>query len=122
MPTPKQFYGHTDYRPDFEADDAVNEHPVFSDHGGLINDSTGEPISIKEDVVNSPKHYADAPIECIDAMVHCFGIEEVQTYSKIAAFKYLWRSQYKHDSDKEDLAKAEWYIKFANGNDPRSSK
>ena len=71
-------------------------------------------------MVNSPDHYADAPIECIDAMTHCFGIEEVQIYAKIAAFKYLWRSKYKHKSDVQDLAKAEWYIRFANGNDPRN--
>ena len=69
--------------------------------------------------VNSPKHYSSGEIECIDAMIHCFGIEEVQIYAKIAAFKYLWRSKHKHNSDAEDLAKAEFYIRFANGNDPR---
>jgi hypothetical protein len=74
-----------------------------------------EECDSEEDMVNSPDHYADAPIECIDAMTHCFGIEEVQIYAKIAAFKYLWRSKYKHTTDAQDLAKAEWYIRFANG-------
>ena len=73
----------------------------------------------EEDMVNSPKHYAEAPVECIDAMRHCFGEEQVRIYAKIAAFKYLWRSQQKHATDSEDLAKAQWYIQYANGNDPR---
>ena len=100
-PRPDQVFGHTKFTT--VEDDVPNEHPVYGE----------------QDMVNSPDHYADAPIECIDAMTHCFGIEEVQVYAKIAAFKYLWRSKYKHGSDAEDLAKAEWYIRFANGNDPR---
>ena len=99
----KLFYGHTQYAN--EDDDAPNEHPVFGD---------------QQDMVNSPKHYTEAPVECIDAMQHCFGEEQVRIYAKIAAFKYLWRSQQKHATDSEDLAKAQWYIQYANGNDPRA--
>ncbi len=112
-PRPDQVFGHTKFTT--VEDDAPNEHPLYGDKAAF-DVYTVEP---KADMVNSPDHYADAPIECIDAMTHCFGIEEVQVYAKIAAFKYLWRSKYKHGSDAEDLAKAEWYIRFANGNDPR---
>ena len=73
------------------------------------------------DDVNTPEHYI-GEIECIDAMVQCFGIEQVQIYSKLAAFKYLWRSEYKHkDGGKQDLAKAGWYLRFTNGDDPRKT-
>ena len=113
----KIFHGHTEYSIDPD-DDAVNEHPYYSDHSGLINERTGEPLA--GDMVNSPKHYTEAPVECIDAMKHCFGEDQVRIYAKIAAFKYLWRSQQKHATDSEDLAKAQWYILYANGNDPRA--
>jgi len=88
------------------ADDAIShDHP----RSGVENDP-----------VNSPNHYADKVfVECIDAMVHCYGIEEVQIYAKIAAFKYQWRSNQKHTTPHEDLKKAEWYLAFHNGKDPR---
>lgn len=69
--------------------------------------------SIKEDLVNHPKHYTSHPsgIECIDITRHyCFDIGN--------AIKYLWRAGLKVDTgltDKqkeiEDLEKAIWYIK-----------
>ena len=40
------------------------------------------------DMVNSPSHYADSEIECIDAMVAAFGTEAVQMYCRLASFKY----------------------------------
>mgnify|MGYP001179766927 CR=1 FL=1 len=91
-------------------DDAPNDHPVYGDQVTRLNES---------DPVNSPDHYVEEGVECIDAMVHVFGQDEVEIYAKIAAFKYLWRGKKKHHSDTEDLAKAEWYLRFANGNDPR---
>lgn len=69
-------------------------------------------ITIKEDKVNSPKHYTSHPsgIECIEIAKHydfCIG----------NAIKYLWRAGLKKEegySDKnkevEDLRKAIWYI------------
>jgi hypothetical protein len=70
------------------------------------------------DPVNSPGHYKTGGIECIDAMVQVFGEEAVRTYAKVNAFKYIWRHQYKGKPE-EDLAKAAWYTRFANGDDPR---
>lgn len=70
------------------------------------------------DPVNSPDHYRTGGIECIDAMVQVFGEEAVRTYARINAFKYIWRHQYKGKPE-EDLAKAAWYTRFANGDDPR---
>ena len=44
------------------------------------------------DMVNSPAHYADSEIECIDAMVAAFGPEAVQMDCRLASFKYQWRA------------------------------
>ena len=67
--------------------------------------------------VNSPKHYSEGEIECIDAMTSAFG-DDMKTYCKINAFKYIFRSG-KKDSEEQDLKKAIWYLRFAVGDDPR---
>ena len=72
------------------------------------------------DMVNSPSHYADSSIECIDAMVAAFGQERVQDYSEIAAFKYQWRCGKKLYNDaNQDKAKFVWYLRYSMGDDPR---
>lgn len=63
----------------------------------------------KSDPVNHPAHYTQGSIECIDAMQAAFGEDELATYCKIAAFKYLWRSKLKGHPI-EDMKKAAWYI------------
>lgn len=60
------------------------------------------------DNVNHPVHYTQGGIECIDAMISAFGEEEVKTYCKINAFKYIWRTDYKNGT--EDVKKAVWYL------------
>ena len=72
----------------------------------------------KADPVNSPEHYKTGGIECIDAMIQVFGEDAVRTYARINAFKYQWRHRYKGKPE-EDLAKAAWYTRFADGDDPR---
>jgi len=72
----------------------------------------------KADPVNSPEHYKAGGIECIDAMIQVFGEDAVRTYARINAFKYQWRHRYKGKPE-EDLAKAAWYTRFADGDDPR---
>jgi len=72
----------------------------------------------QEDMVNSPPHYSENEIECIDAMVAAFGLERVQDYAAIAAFKYIWR-QNKKWNPAEDREKALWYMRFSTGDDPR---
>lgn len=64
---------------------------------------------MEKDMVNHPAHYADScSMECIDAMVIAFGVDEVISHCKITAFKYLWR--HKHKGGKEDVRKALWYL------------
>ena len=66
-------------------------------------------VEIIEDNVNNPKHYANhCSIECIDAMIIAFGVEDTMKYCIINAFKYVWRCEAKNKI--EDLNKAKWYI------------
>lgn len=69
------------------------------------------------DQVNSPAHYAAGDIECIDAMVAAFGEANVLKWAQINAFKYLWRADKKGGA--QDIAKAIWYLRYSNGDDPR---
>lgn len=61
------------------------------------------------DMVNSPDHYTQGSIECIEAIAevvkHLDGMEAMCTGN---AIKYLWR--WKHKNGTEDLKKAVWYI------------
>jgi hypothetical protein len=60
------------------------------------------------DMVNEPPHYTQGNIQCIDAMESAFGKEAVATWSKLNAFKYIWRAV--HKNGMEDIDKAIWYL------------
>ena len=67
--------------------------------------------SVKEthtDMVNSPPHYANGGIECIDAMVASQGPTAVKDFCLCNAFKYIWRTKNKNGI--EDIDKAIWYL------------
>tara|TARA_R110000744_G_scaffold671_3_gene2563 strand:+ start:249 stop:611 length:363 start_codon:yes stop_codon:yes gene_type:complete len=74
---------------------------------------------MKDKMVSQPSHYADGEIECIDAMVAAFGSEKVKAYAELAAFKYQWRMDKKHEDSKQDKQKAIWYLRYSMGDDPR---
>lgn len=61
------------------------------------------------DNVNSPSHYADSGIECIDAMRASMTHEAFKGYLKGNVQKYIWRYE-KKIAAKEDLEKARWYL------------
>ena len=63
----------------------------------------------QKEMVNHPKHYCKGKYECIDVMVDLFGVEEVKIWSKITAFKYLWRLGEKDDVIQE-TKKCNWYL------------
>jgi len=60
------------------------------------------------DMVNSPPHYNDGGIECIDAIEASMSQDAFRGYLKGNMIKYLWR--YEHKGGKEDLDKANWYL------------
>jgi hypothetical protein len=65
------------------------------------------------DTVNSPAHYRQGGIECIDAIEAALTAEEFRGYCKGNALKYIWRER--HKGQNESLRKARWYINRALG-------
>lgn len=61
----------------------------------------------KVDNVNSPPHYNQAGIECVDAIAAATG-DGFEYYLQGNIIKYLWRYRYKNGI--EDLKKAQWYL------------
>ena len=59
------------------------------------------------DLVNSPPHYNQAGIECIEAILAATH-EQREGYLQGNIIKYIWRYRYKNGL--EDLKKARWYI------------
>jgi len=60
------------------------------------------------DNVNSPTHYRQGEIECIDAIQSALTPEEFRGYCKGNALKYIWRERYKGGD--ESMRKAQWYL------------
>ena len=87
-----------------EEEDVPNEHPVF----GETFDVHHAPV--KEDMVNSPSHYTQGSIECIDAMQAMLSEEEFIGFLRGNSFKYRWRMRDKRQAV-QDLRKAQWYEK-----------
>ena len=64
----------------------------------------------EHDNVNSPAHYNEFGIECIDAIEAATG-EGFEHYLQGNILKYLWRYRYK-GKPLEDLHKAQWYLNY----------
>jgi hypothetical protein len=60
------------------------------------------------DPVNSPSHYAQWSIECIEGIQASMSKEAFKGYLKGNCQKYLWR--YENKNGKEDLLKCQWYL------------
>lgn len=61
------------------------------------------------DNVNSPAHYTQGGIECIEAIkAACQGLNGFEGYCTGNAIKYMWR--WKHKNKTEDVKKAVWYL------------
>ena len=73
----------------------------------LFNDTLLTSMMDKGDMVNSPPHYNQAGIECIDA-IQAATDEGYEYYLQGNIIKYLWRYRYKNGV--EDLNKAQWYL------------
>ena len=59
------------------------------------------------DMVNSPPHYNQTGVECIEAITAATG-DGYEYYLQGNIIKYLWRYRYKNGV--EDLKKAQWYL------------
>ena len=63
---------------------------------------------MSKDMVNSPSHYADQGVECIDYIKQQLTEEQYMGYLLGNVTKYLHRHNYKNGL--EDLRKAIWYL------------
>lgn len=64
----------------------------------------------KHDPVKNPAHYADGPIECLDAIeVAINGLDGIKAHLTACCIRYLWRWDKKNGI--EDLQKCEEYLK-----------
>lgn len=66
------------------------------------------PITPVSDPVNSPAHYANQGIECIDYIKQQLSDEQYLGYLLGNVTKYIHRHNYKNGL--EDLKKAQWYL------------
>lgn len=61
------------------------------------------------DAINSPSHYTQGKVECIDAIESAVvGLTGTDAFATGQAIKYLWR--WKMKGGVEDLKKAKWYL------------
>jgi len=65
---------------------------------------------MSKDVVNSPEHYKQSGIECIDAIEASMSQDRFRGYLVGNIEKYIWRHEHK-GNPLQDLKKAEWYLK-----------
>lgn len=72
------------------------------------NEATRNAMSDDVDMVNSPPHYRQGDIECIDAIRAALTPEEFRGYCKGNAIKYVWRERYKGGN--ESMSKANYYL------------
>ena len=89
----------------------LDVHQNCCESKGSVLDLVDEMMK-EDDPVSHPSHYTNGSIECIDAMEAAFGKEDVIIFSKLNAFKYIWRCKLKNN-ELEDLEKASWYLNKA---------
>ena len=66
-------------------------------------------MTIDDLIVNSPPHYKQGDVECIEAIKAATG-DGYQGYLQGNIMKYIWRYRAKGQAI-NDLKKAEWYLK-----------
>lgn len=87
---------------------AVTDSEEYNARPDMFEPATNPEPETENDVINHPSHYTQGGIECIDAMKSAFGAAQLAVYCKIAAFKHIWRCEYKNGA--EDVKKAIWYM------------
>lgn len=65
--------------------------------------------NMKNDNVNSPNHYRQGGIECIEAIKASMSQHGFRDYLKGNVMKYIWRYEHKGKAV-EDIKKAIWYL------------
>ena len=55
-------------------------------------------------------HYTRGDVSCIEAMESAFGKEDVATFCRVNALKYVWRMSCHEDGAVSNAEKAIWYL------------
>jgi hypothetical protein len=77
----------------------------------MMKSETGEVVVEEYEMVNSPKHYNNYSVECIDMMQRIWGTSATALWCEMTAFKYRMRLGNKPDNSiEQDLAKEAWYL------------
>jgi predicted transcriptional regulator len=91
---------------------SYEELPPFVECSPVRLDNVIKHINEKKvkpsDPVNSPSHYTNGSVECIDAIESMLTKEEFTGFLRGNILKYQWR--YKQKNGAEDLKKAQWYF------------
>lgn len=96
-------------RPRFTSiNESIPKAKVVDREGNLIQSGTTSSHDAKIDMVNSPPHYNQGGIECIEAIKAQLGIEGFVAYLRGTIAKYNWRLLHKFDPV-EDASKMKWY-------------
>jgi len=91
----------------------VNTYNTFNDAYDVLllfdpsQNATKEQAS-PVDMVNSPPHYNQGKVECIEAIRAALTADEFRGFCKGNAMKYVFRERLK--GGMEDIKKAEWYL------------
>ena len=82
-------------------DEYKKRHNYFEQEGTVVS---------QPDNVNHPSHYEPGKFECIDVMCEAIGLESTKAFCICNAFKYIYRSNKKHETPVDDVKKAVWYL------------
>lgn len=74
-----------------------------------LEEATEKELNMKNDNVNSPNHYRQGGIECIEAIKASMSQKGFKDYLKGNVMKYIWRYEHKGKAV-EDIEKAIWYL------------
>ena len=76
---------------------------------GITEMHFDQQVMAEHDPVESPMHYNQGGIECVDAIEAAItGLPSREAYHTASALKYLWRWYWK--GKYESLRKARWHI------------
>lgn len=90
---------------------------ILKDELSLMEDEGSSAVTFKKfnDEAINPSYYKDGRYECFDvamARIREMGLTGMEGAMFFNVFKYLWRYKVKHaDNPREDLEKAEWYLR-----------
>ena len=83
--------------------------PFIDDEHKSLNDQYAEIEQVRQDMINSPSHYTQGKVECIDAIESAtIGKKGIEAVCVANVIKYLWR--YEEKNGLEDIKKAQWYL------------